>query len=151
MKMRNKVLATAHAHGCRSAIAAWRRASLIRSAPNQLACTMNCLLPMPRHLDGRDNRVGRTHSVASKMQSRAQSAAPRWSLATWATKMAIRTSRWRLNRWSGRLGCWWCLWCIPWIRLWRTPWLCWLSEPTSGSHSMIFQGKGFVVPYDDNY
>jgi hypothetical protein len=24
-------------------------------------------------------------------------------------------------------------------------------SPHSGSHSMIFQGKGFVVPYDDNY
>jgi hypothetical protein len=24
-------------------------------------------------------------------------------------------------------------------------------SPHSGSHSMLFQGKGFVVPYDDNY
>ncbi len=24
-------------------------------------------------------------------------------------------------------------------------------SPHSGSHSMLFQGRGFVVPYDDNY
>lgn len=28
---------------------------------------------------------------------------------------------------------------------------CGYPSPHSGSHSMLFQGKGFVVPYDDNY
>ena len=28
---------------------------------------------------------------------------------------------------------------------------CGYPSPHSGSHSMLFQGKAFVVPYDDNY
>lgn len=28
---------------------------------------------------------------------------------------------------------------------------CGYTSPHSGSHSMLFQGKSFVVPYDDNY
>jgi hypothetical protein len=28
---------------------------------------------------------------------------------------------------------------------------CGYPSPHSGSHSMLFQGKSFVVPYDDNY